>query len=50
MPVDMVATANAPPDTVAAALIVDGVPDVTDSNPHLKLTRGHVEVRTSSLY
>lgn len=40
----MVATASAPRASLKAAMIADGDIDIDDSHPHLKSTRGHIEV------
>ena len=40
----MVATASAPREALKAAMVKDGIQNVTDSHPHLQPSRGHIEV------
>lgn len=45
----MVATASAPREALKAAMVKDGIKNVTDSHPHLQPTRGHIEVYAHTL-
>ena len=46
IPADTVVTAPAPREALRAAMKSDGEQDLSDSNPHLRPTRGHIEVWT----